>query len=429
MNSTGCIHRFVVVLVISQLMFLSGCATNSFKLMQESEQQVSEQSLFSQVSQQMEALEKRIATAQAGDTATFAPREMRYALSSLADARKYFDEFKIEPEKINKSVSLFFGDSMGEETLTLLAKASKALDRAEESKRKSDSLLAGSNENFEWLKKFQAETYYPYAYRDLERSHEGLIRKVSNGSFASAEKILPQLLREQKALEIMSAQQFYLKDISKRVEREGRYELNRFASLSFNGSLGALNRAKAMIAKDPRNEISILAAKKDAEFSFEVAHAVAGDMQKLVDMDKREMERWLLLLTAKLNEAGMALGSNDVRDLSVLDQLEQVANAAKSQNGKLVQEVSSVSAVDQKADTSSAQKDVVPLALKKEGDTELAGRVIKLEKERTTLGRQLETLSAQMDEIQATNQKLLAKDDVIVKDEYVPLSQRKSLFW
>lgn len=435
MNSSRGIPRLVFILALGQFVFLSGCATNSFKLMQESEQRVSEQSLFSQVSQQMEVLEKRVATAQAEDVGVFAPADMRYALSSLADARKYFDQFKVEPEKINKPVSLFFGDSMGEETLSLLAKATKALDRAEENKRKSDSLLAGSDENFKWLKKFNAQISYPYAYRDLERAHEGLIGKVSNGRFASAEKMLPQLLREQNALEIMSAQRFYLKDISQRVEREGRYELNRFAALSFNGSLGALNKAKAVIAKNPRNEERILAAKKDAEFSFEVAHAVSGDMQKLVDMDKREMERWLLLLTAKLNEAGMALGANDVRDLSVLDQLEQVTNAAKGQREKLAQAETPVSSVDSVLEMGVAIGEAIggdsndPSTAIVSGNKELAGRVIKLEQERTSLGRQLEALSSQMDEIQAANQKLIAKDDALVKDEYVPLSQRKSLFW
>ena len=411
------ISRVVLVILLSQVLLLSGCATNSYKLMKESEQRISEQALFTQVSQQMEAMEKRIATAQAGDVATFSPDDMSSALRSLAQARRYYDQFKLDPEKINKSASLFFGDSLGEETMSLLAKASESLNRAEANKRRSDSLLAGSIENFTWLKKFQAQTYYPYAYRDLEQTHKGLIRTVARGRFESAQKALPQLLREQKALEIMSAQRFYLKDISKRVEREGRYTLDRYAALSYSGSLSALNRAKTVIAQNPRNETMILAAKADAEFSFEVAHAVAGDMKKLVDMNRREMERWLLLLTAKLNETGKALGSSDVRDRSVLSQLELIAKAAHGQSEKLTKADSTVIETEQKLDVTA------------EGSEALANRVIKLEQERSALGRQVEVLAAQMDEVRGVNQQMLAQDKLIVKDEYVPLSQRKSLFW
>ncbi len=417
MDRSRCISRVVLAVLLGHVLFLSGCATNSYKLMQESEQRVSEQAMFSQVSQQMGAMEKRIAIAQAGGVAMFSPEDMSSALRSLAQARRYYDQFKLEPGKINKSASLFFGDSLGEETLTLLAKASESLNRAEANKRRSDSLLAGSVENFTWLKKFQAQTYYPYAYRDLEQAHKGLIRKVARGRFESAQQALPQLLREQKALEIMSAQRFYLKDISKRVEREGRYSLDRYAALSYSGSLSALNRAKTIIAQNPRNEAVILAAKADAEFSFEVAHAVAGDMKKLVDMNRREMERWLLLLTAKLNETGKALGSSDVRDRSVLSQLELIAKAAHGQSEKLTKADSTVIETEQKLDVTA------------EGSEALASRVIKLEEERTALGRQVEALAAQMDEVRGVNQQMLAQDKLIVKDEYVPLSQRKSLFW
>lgn len=417
MDRSRRIPQVVFVVLLGQLLFLSGCATNSYKLMQESEQRVGEQSLFTQVSERMDAMEKRVATAQANDVGAFAPDDMSSALSALSKARRYYNQFKLEPGKINKSASLFFGDSMGEETLSFLAKAAEALDRAEANKRRSDSLLAGSVENFGWLKKFQAQTYFPYAFRDLERAHEGLIRRVARGRFESAQQALPQLLREQKALEIMSAQRFYLQDISKRVEREGRYTLDRYAALSYGGSLGALNRAKSVIAQNPRNEVAILEAKADAEFSFEVAHAVAGDMQKLADMNRREMERWLLLLTAKLNETGKALGSNDIRDRSVLSQLELIAKAARGQNEKLAKADNTVLETEQMLDVTE------------EGNDELANRVIKLEKERSALGRQVEALAAQMDEINGANQKLLAQDKLIVKDQYVPLSQRKSLFW
>lgn len=417
MDRPSHIFRIAFLLVMGQVLFLTGCATSSYKLMQQAEQRVNEQSLLSQISTQLEAVEHRVAAAQANDVGTFAPDDMNAALSALSGARRYYDMFKLEPEKIHKSASLFFGDSMGKETLTLLSKAVTALSRAEDNKRRSDSLLAGSVENFKWIKKFQAQTYFPYAFRDLERAHNGLIKQVSRGGFERAQRALPQLLREQKALEIMAAQRFYLQDISKRVERDGRYTLDRYAALSYGGSLGALNHAKSVIAKNTRDEAAILAAKVEAEFAFEIAHAVAGDMLKLSKMDRREMERWLLLLTKKLNETGKALGSDDVRDRSLLAQLEMVAKVAKSQGDKLTE-----------ADQAVIETEGV-LDKAVEGSDALAGRVVTLEEERTSLSRQLETLAAQMDEMKSSNQRVAAQDQLIVKDEYIPLSQRKSLFW
>src|SRR5690606_23255123 len=138
----------------------------------------------------------------------------------------------------------------------------------------------------------------------------------------------PHFLAEQRALEIIAAQRFYLYDLDRQIDREGRTNLNRYAPISYTSSVGALNKAKAIIAQDPRDEESILAAKKQAEFSIEVANAVAADMQRLANMDRQEMERWLILLTTRLHEMGQAVGAEDVRNHELMEQLNLLTQAA-----------------------------------------------------------------------------------------------------
>ena len=326
---TSKFSTLAMLAVLSQGLLVSGCATRGSLVAQQAEQQASEHSIISQVSEAIATTEARMAKAQADNTEMFAPSHMDEAMQALSDARRYSERFQQDPSSVNDSISLFFGDSMGEKALSLISQANDALTRAEENKRVADEIFAASNENFTWLKKFKAQVYFRYEYDNLERTQRYLVGYVADGRLEAARQGMPRFLSEQKALEALAAQRFYLYEITQRVEREGRYTLDRYAALSYGGAVGALNKAKAVIAQDTRNEAAILQAKAQAEFAFEVAHAVAADMQKLLDMDRQEMERWLILLAAKLNEVGQSMGANDVRNHSLFKQLELLTEAAK----------------------------------------------------------------------------------------------------
>ncbi|MCG8669288.1 MAG: hypothetical protein MI867_07720 [Pseudomonadales bacterium] len=440
------LFRISVLCVLLQSLWLSGCATHSSRMVQASADQVSEQAVINQVSTQLEALEARVAAAQANDVSTFAPYDMDKALDALGSARRYYEEFMLEPQKVNKSVSLFFGETLGQKTLSLISEANAALVRAEENKRQADIILGESNENFKWLKKFNAQVNFRYEFADIERAQKSMISMVARGDLDRARARLPQLLNEQKALEIVAAQHFYLNDLSQRIEREGRYDLDRYASLSYGGAVSALNRAKVVIAQDTRNEAAILEAKSQAEFSFEVAHAVASDMKRLVNMDRQEMERWLIMLTTKLGETSQMLGIKDLRNHSLLDQIELIASAAKNQGSQLApnQAVAvvpaavpaAVNAAPVAAPTATSTAAVATpsaeaapaSAAVAQTDTALVNRVTKLEQ---TLSQQIQALADQMKKMQALNQRASVSTPVITKPakrSYVPLSERKSLF-
>lgn len=433
--------------VAIQVLMLSGCATNSYHLMQQTEQQSKDQAVIAQVSQAIQQLESRVAQAQADNVATFSPRHMDEALSALDDARGYYERFQLEPDNVSKPISLFFGETMGEKTMKLIARANQALNQAEENKRVADQLFAESNENFKWLTKFQAPLYYPYEYEDIVSAHKRLVNAVADGRIDRARQRLPQLMREQRALEVVSAQQYYLQGVSQRIEREGRYELDRYANLTYSKALGTLNQAKAIIAKNPRDEAAILQAKAQAVFALEVAHAVARDMQKLVNMDRQEMERWLMLLTERLHEAGVALGIQDIRNQSIAAQVEQISQAAKQQPAPLVNDDEALAEQqvesEQKENAVAAAPHAAPENAQQAAEAEapaeqakpnLANRVANLEQ---SLSQQIEALSAQIKAMKATQQQAStpvydayeAADSYESESDYVPLSERKSLFF
>lgn len=425
------LSRIFLVCLLTQGLFVSGCATHGARMVKQSEQQVSEQNVVAQVATQLEALEARMSEAQANDVTRFAPYDMKDATSALNSARRYYEDFRLEPQNVNKSVSLFFGETMGQKTLGLISKANAALGRAEENKRQADIILSESNENFVWLKKVNAQVNFPYAYRELERSQKTMIDMVARGNLDRARARLPQMLKEQRALEIVAAQHFHLDTLSQRIEREGRYELNRYANLSYSASVNALNKAKVVVAQDPRNEAAILEAKQQTEFAFDVAGAVAKDMKRLVNMDREEMERWLIMVTTKLGKAGVALGANDIRNQSLLDQVELIAEAARSQEATPVQtapaQAVSAELVAETAAPAEAKAAETPAteaaSAAPTADAGLVNRVSKLEQ---TLSQQIQALSDQMKKMQALNQS--AAVAMPSKETNVPLRKRRSLF-
>lgn len=426
------VHLYV--LLLAAFILSSGCSTHSYRLMQETEQQTREQAVISRVSESLEALEQRVAKAQANEYAVYAPRAMDQALASLDSARNYYERFRMEPDNVNKSISLFFGDTMGEKALSLISEANAALNQAEAIKQRADQLFAEVNENFEWLRKFQAQTYFPYEYEDIVRHQQRLIGMVADGRLDQAQERSSQLKREQRALEIAAAQRFYLDDISKRIEREGRYKLERFAALSYNRSVAALNQAKHIIATNPRDEAAVTEARDRVVFSFAVAQAIANDMEKLQKMDREEMERWLMVLTNRIYDAGKALGIRDLRNQSVLDQLAQVADAASRQDA--VMAAAPVAAPAETPQAAPADNEAPEAALAGTAEqtaarqdtgatAELAGRVSQLEK---TLSEQIQALSQQLNTMKASQQQVAAPPQYSA-DEDIPLSERKSLFF
>ncbi|MDX1694898.1 MAG: hypothetical protein R3208_14120 [Ketobacteraceae bacterium] len=409
----------VYVLVVPFLFFAAGCSTHSARLMQQTEQQTREQAIINRIAESLEALEQRMSKAQANEVARYAPRQLDRANAALEGARDYYQRFRMQPGNVNKSISLFFGDTMGEKALSLISEANDALTRAEAVKQRADKLFAEVNENFEWLRKFQAPTYFPYEYDDIERHHQRLIAMVADGRLDAAQDRSATLKREQRALEIAAAQRFYLDAISKRIEREDRYTLERYARLSYNRAVSALNRARHLIARDPRNEGQVIAARDYAEFAFEMAHAIAADMTRLQQMEREEMERWLIVLTNRILQVSQALGTGDLRRQPVLEQLAQLVQAAAGS-----QQIADRSS-EPGGDKALADDDTAAAEASDgdEQDAPVTDRLSRLEK---SLSEQIQALSREVATMKAAQQQVSVP--LYEDDGYVPLNERKSLF-
>jgi len=320
---------YAMLLTLAQGAMLSGCPSHSALMVGQVEQQTSDQQQVEKILSALQVTEERMAKAQSNNVELYSPQQMYQARSALAEARRYSKRFQSDPESVNSSISLFFGDSMGGKALSLIAQANDALTRAEDNKQQADAIFADANENFVWLKKFQAPVHFRYEYQDLERTQQRLVEYVANGQSDKATQGLPRLLLEQRALETAAAQRFYLYELGERVDWQEHAAVGRYASLSYSNALSSLNKAKAVVAQNTRDEAAILAAKQEAEFAFEIANAVAVDMQKLVNMDRKEMERWLLLLTTKLNAMATVIGANDVRNHELMTQVDLLTAAAQ----------------------------------------------------------------------------------------------------
>ena len=79
----------------------------------------------------LDATEARFAKAQAANVGTFAPSPMANAELALREARRYTERFQNDPDLVRQSMSLFFGETMGDKTLGLIAEANDALMRGD----------------------------------------------------------------------------------------------------------------------------------------------------------------------------------------------------------------------------------------------------------------------------------------------------------
>jgi|TARA_B100000674_G_scaffold51607_2_gene35587 hypothetical protein len=415
------VSSWLLLLAMVQGLLLTGCSSHSARMVDQVEQQSSDQQRIDQVLSALQVTEARLAKAQADHVETYAPDQMAQARSALAEARRYAERFQADPDNVNKSISLFFGDSMGGQALSLLAQANEALSRAEANKRQADSIFAEANENFTWLKKFQAPVHFRYEYQELERAQKSLVEYVADGRSDKAVQGLPRLLQRQQALEIAAAQRFYLYELSRQVEWHEHALVGRYAALSYSNALGALNKANRVVAQNSRDEAAILAAKREAEFSLAIASAVAADMQKLVNMDRQSMERWLILLTTKLHTMAGAIGADDVRDQELMTQVDLLTAAAQHNKdgqpagrptaqkaeSELVAEAEkgAVKEVDKNTDKGTANQAATE---------EINQRVAELEQ---SLEAKVKALTEQLQAIQAANQRAEAQAEPAAEPE------------
>lgn len=384
---------FFVLLLASQSLLLSGCSSHSALMVQQVEQQTGNQQKIQQVMEALKITEARVAVAQSNNVDVYAPTQMAVAKDALAEARRYSDRFQADPDNVNRSISLFFGDSMGDKALALIAKANTALEQAENNKQQADAIFGAANENFVWLKTFQAPAHFTDEYEELERTQQRLIEYVADGNPEAARQGLPRLLKEQRSLEIAAAQRFYLNDLTQNLARANGGTVDRFAPLSYSAAIGALNQANGVIAQNPRDEAAVLQAKANAEFSFAVAGAVATDMQNLSTMDHREMERWLILLETKLFELGTTLGAADVRDHPLLQQLQLLTEASNQRPLPAQQEQSLVAATPATDEATPAAEPPAEQAIDQ--------RMSQLEQ---SLSEQIKALSEQLQDMKSANQ-------------------------
>lgn len=408
----------LIVIAIFQLALVSGCSTQSALMMKQVEQNASDQQRVQQVLEALKVTESRLAKAQSENVEIYAPKQMDEASRALIEVRRYSDNFQANPEKVNSSISLFFSKTMGEDAMALIAKANDALDKADDNKKQADTIFAEANENFIWLKKFEAPIHFRSQYRELEGTQQRLIDYVADGKADAARNGLPRLLQGQRALEVAAAQRFYLYELSQKIERYEQHTVNRYAPLSYSNALAALNQTRTIITKNPRDRNAIITAKNETRFTFAMAKAVAADMYKLADMNRDEMERWLILLVTKLHEMGQAMGATDVRNHKLAQQVELLADSVKQDGVQLITGVEQVV----KTDDDTKTEELLSSEENSPVEEGIQQRMTQLEQ---SLAEQIKALSEQLKEMKATNKSAQAPVDYEVP---APISERKSLF-
>ncbi|MBL4866563.1 MAG: hypothetical protein JKY67_09325 [Pseudomonadales bacterium] len=405
-------YIFTFILCLGFQASLVGCVSKSYQLMMDTAKQLDEQTVVSNVATQLDLLETRVAKAQASGISIFANDDMQEAMDALSQARNFYSRFQKDASGANASTAMLFGQPTGEKALALIARANVALSRAEKNKHDSDIILNEFTRNLEWLQKFNAPYYFPAEYREIERAHNLLSDRIAKGKTHRALEQLPEFLQEQKALEISSAQRYYLKDLHRRIEDAGTGDINRYAEQSYSKCTAAFTRAKLTIAQNPRSEKEILTAIAEVKDSIKMAYSVAREMQNLVDMDQRQLEGWLLLLTTQLNQTGQAFGAEDLRNLSVLKQAEMLTQLALQPRVAILKGSDKINAV----------------ATAESPDAETPEPTEQLSTVEQSLIKKMQALDAELQAMKVKNQTASAPVSFDLDLDFKPKTKRRSLF-
>jgi hypothetical protein len=323
-------------LVMTALLTLGGCASTAPENLVEEVNQVQQDQLnFKVVGDALATLSGRMNEATKQDWTYYAPVQMEQARQSQKEAIELFDDYKLTPEKTNKSHSLFSSATYGEKTLEYISVADQSLDHALRIKQEADTVLVESFKYLVILEKLNAAKHFSDFYHHITNTHDKLVGAIAKGDIDVAKKGLPELLKQEQALEVKAAQRFYLDGLKKRLAQMRDSLLDREAPASMKAAVAMVNRAGTQVSADPRHEIQITKAVDEARFTLDVVESVASEVKKLRVLNGGQFEPVVLHLTSEIGRIGRVLEQPDVRNLSLDAQFAAMVKAASVQASEL----------------------------------------------------------------------------------------------
>ncbi|MBR7888354.1 hypothetical protein J9B83_05310 [Marinomonas sp. A79] len=142
----------------------------------------------------------------------FASNDMDAANKALAEAKKYYAEFEMDPTQANKSTGFFSSQTNISATEDAIVQFNTHLTSARDIKATALDILTDAFDYRTQLTLIDAQEYFPSTVEELNKTLKKLVDQVADGKTDSALAAQPALVAQQRTLEVKTVTAIYLTD-------------------------------------------------------------------------------------------------------------------------------------------------------------------------------------------------------------------------
>ncbi|SDK25807.1 hypothetical protein SAMN04488540_12316 [Ferrimonas sediminum] len=311
--------RITLTALFVSSLILGGCQSTP-KIVAEQQADAQATEFFIQAQSAVDGLSQRLIQAKTDNIALYAPELLDDALDQQKDAQTEFDDIRYTPADADQDTV--------DDILVAVLKANQALDSGYLIKQTAEKVLADAMAMRERLQQLDAASYFGKQMRRAEQQYLDLLEEVADGDIEDAQEGQAELIKLLNAIEVKTVERLTLTGMKKQLASMQKNRVARSAPLSFQRAVASMERAKSVIASDPRNDKAIDAAATQVQFDLDHAQHIAQAVKNLDALDDDDFESYILAQENRLNQVVQALGSDDVRDRPFSQQTQAIVEVA-----------------------------------------------------------------------------------------------------
>jgi hypothetical protein len=285
----------------------------------------------------LDKLKEDISQGREDQLAYFAPNTYTEAIEEFDNAT---EEYMDIGRNGASSLNVFQSDTeqykeAKQEIINYIALANQKLKFAYSIKETAESTLAETFAQKVLLESIGAPEIYAKDYKKIIRQIDDLVEYIDEGDVSKAQEKQPQLLTEMYVLEVRAVRKNALSQLDNDIAYIKKNRLAKYVPISLQQLLDARANANTIIAATPRATTEIKTAVVLAEFQLAHLYHIAKEVSALRKIEDKSYEQYLLAKELLLHTVSESLGTDDVRDLALTQQVESIALQASSIKGKL----------------------------------------------------------------------------------------------
>ena len=314
------------ILIVSLLLLQTACSnlpvTGTGKVSAAAEIALAEQQKNASAPTLEEQLAQAAASLQQGTAAElsfYSPLYLKKARSHLNKANKLFAKKKPGTEQ---------------QVHLLAIESQRMIELGLNNKKLVLDKLIQSFDHRQVLEDIKADSLFKKEFAKINQRLLGLIKRIEKGDLEKALQGEVKLIEQMTALEVATIEKQQLTTAKQAFKAAQKIDSKDLAPITYQAALTAIKTAKQSISSNPRAHDQIAQLAKAALHAAQHNLHVTREIHAILNISKDEMESHILRVEGLMHHIGSAMGQEDVRYMSLKEQSNQLAKAAKALQGE-----------------------------------------------------------------------------------------------